>query len=133
MLQKVGESLSFLTAMCQFSHRVAMSICQNVCLFAASDSVFFGLSSALRSHENELEVMERSLLKYILQAHSKVQNKLIYLETGVLNIEPNYILKKNDLFADILKRSYSQLTRTVYAQKKNPLKGDLYKLIKNDS
>ena len=32
----------------------------------------------------ELEVMDRSLLKYILNAHSKVQDEFLYLESGVL-------------------------------------------------
>ena len=35
----------------------------------------------------ELEVMDRSLLQYIIGAHSKTQNEFLYLETGLLNIE----------------------------------------------
>ena len=46
-----------------------------------------------RSKKNleELEVMDRSLLQYIIGAHSKTQNELLYLETGLLNIEKKVI------------------------------------------
>ena len=37
-----------------------------------------------KKHIEELEVMDRSLLKYILNAHSKVQDEFLYLESGVL-------------------------------------------------
>ena len=39
----------------------------------------------------ELEVMDRSLLRYITGAYVKTQNWFFYLETGVLNI---YLKKK---------------------------------------
>ena len=39
-----------------------------------------------KKHIEKLEVMDRSLLKYIVKAHSKVQNELIYLEMGILKI-----------------------------------------------
>ena len=81
----------------------------------------------------ELEVMDRSLLKYILKAHSKVQNEFIYLETGVLNIEQTISCRRMIYLQTILKRSDSELTKKVYdAQKKDPLDGDWYKLIEND-
>ena len=86
-----------------------------------------------RKHIEELEVMDRSLLKYILKAHSKVQNEFIYLETGTLNIEQIISSRRMMYLQTILKRSDEELTKKVYnAQKKNPLEGDWLKLIQND-
>ena len=44
--------------------------------------------------------MDRSLLRYITGAHAKTQNKFLYLETGVLNIEKNHLKSKDDVFPD---------------------------------
>ena len=43
--------------------------------------------SISKKHIEELEVLDRSLLRYILKAHSKVQNEFLYLETGAIRIE----------------------------------------------
>ena len=45
------------------------------------------MAQHIKKHIEEMEVMDRSLLKYIIKAHSKVQKEFIYLETGVLRIE----------------------------------------------
>ena len=43
--------------------------------------------SILKKHIEELEIMDRSLVRYITGAHAKAHNEFLYLETGVLNIE----------------------------------------------
>ena len=59
----------------------------------------------------ELEVMDRSLLRYITGAYVKTQNWFLYLETGVLNI---YFKKTNNCrlmnFQTVLKKDVDEIT-----------------------
>ena len=69
--------------------------------------------------------MDRSLLKYILNGHSKVQNKFLFLETGVLGIKEIITSRRCLYFYTILQMDNEELTRKIYnAQRNNPLKGD---------
>ena len=78
--------------------------------------------------------MDRSLLKYILNAHSKDQNEFIYLETGVLGIKQIITSRRCLYLHTLLQRNDEKLTKRVYnALKKNPLlKGDWIELIQVD-
>ena len=77
--------------------------------------------------------MDRSLLSYIVKAHSKVQNEFLYLETGALRIEQIISSRRLLYLQTILKRSDNELTRRIYnSQKKNPSEGDWCKLVKQD-
>ena len=89
--------------------------------------------SISKKHIEELEVMDGSLLKYILQSHSKVQNEFLYLETGILNVEQTMSCQRFMYLQTILNRSDEELTKRVYnAQKKNPLEGDWVKMVEKD-
>ena len=46
-----------------------------------------GWHTISKKHIEELEVTDRSLLRYITGAHVKTQHLFLYLETGVLNME----------------------------------------------
>ena len=86
-----------------------------------------------KKHIEELEIMDRSLLKYILNAHSKVQNEFLYLETGVLGIKQIITSRRCLYLHTLLQRNDEELTKRIYiAQKKNPLKGDWIELIQKD-
>ena len=86
-----------------------------------------------KKHIEDLEVMDRSLLKYILKSHSKVQNEFLYLETGALGIKEIIMSRRCLYLQTILKRDKEELTKKIYnAQKKNPLKGDWILLVQKD-
>ena len=74
--------------------------------------------------------MDISLPKYILNAHSKVQNKLLYLETGAFHRE--ILMSRRCLYLQkIIKRDNKELLKKIYnAQKENPLKGDWILMVK---
>ena len=42
--------------------------------------------SISKKNIEDLEVMDRSLLRYITGAHAKTQNEFLYLETGALTL-----------------------------------------------
>ena len=75
--------------------------------------------------------MDRSLLKYILHAHYKVQNKFLYLETGVFGIKEIITSRRCLYFYTILQRDNEELTR-YNAQRNNPHKGDWILMLKKD-
>jgi hypothetical protein len=86
-----------------------------------------------KKHIEKLEVMDRSLLKYIVKAHSKVQNEFIYLEMGILKIEQIISCRRMLYLQTILKREDKEITKRVYhAQKKSPSEGDWLKLVEGD-
>ena len=86
-----------------------------------------------KKHIEELEVMDRSLLRYILNAHSKVQNEFLYLETGVLGIKQIITSRKCLYLHTLLQRDDEELTKRIYnSQKNNPSKGDWIELIQQD-
>ena len=77
--------------------------------------------------------MDRSLLRYILKAHSKVQNEFLYLETGALKIEQIISSRRLMYLQTILKRPDDELTKRVCnCQKKNPSEGDWCQLVTKD-
>ena len=68
--------------------------------------------------------MDRSLLRYILKAHSKVQSELLYLETGALRMEQILSIQRLMYLQTILKRPDDELTKRIYnCQKKIPVMG----------
>ena len=73
----------------------------------------------------ELTKVDQYLMRKILQCHSKVPIKYIYLETGCLSVS-HIIMKRRLLYLhNTLKRSKHELVRKVYLdQKYNPIKGD---------
>ena len=86
-----------------------------------------------KKHIEELEIMDRSLLKYILNAHSKVQNEFLYLETGVLGIKQIITSRRCLYLHTLLQRDNEELTKRIYnAQRNNPSKGDWIEMIQND-
>ena len=86
--------------------------------------------------DNEIKMLERvdeHLLRSLVKGHSKLPLEFLYLEAGAMPIK--FILKcRRILFLQtILQRPEEELTRRVYdAQKRDPIQGDFYKLVKDD-
>ena len=79
-----------------------------------------------KKHIEELAAMDRSLLKYILKAHSKDQNEFLYLETGVLGIKQIKPSRRSFYLHTLLQRNNEELyNKNLKCTKENPLKGDL--------
>ena len=73
----------------------------------------------------DLEIMDRILLRYILDAHSKVQKEFLYLETGAIPLAEIISTRRMMYLQNILKRPQEKLLRNVYeAQCRNTVKGD---------
>ena len=65
--------------------------------------------------------------------HVKTQNELLYLETGVLNIERIISNHRMMFFQTLLKRDDNEITKKVYiSQKNNSVKGDWLELSAKD-
>ena len=81
----------------------------------------------------DLEVMDRMLLRNILGAHAKVQTEFVYLETGATPLKHVIISRRLMYLQNILKRPHTELVRKVYeTQKENPVKGDWATQTKED-
>ena len=81
----------------------------------------------------DLEVMDRMLLRYILGAHAKVQTEFLYLETGATPLKQVITSRRLMYLQAILKRPHTELVRKVFeAQKENPVKGDWSEQVKED-
>ena len=81
----------------------------------------------------DLEVMDRMLLCYILGAHSKIQTEFLYLETGTTPLKKVISSRRIMYLQTILKRSDTEITKKVYeAQKSDPVKGDWLEHLNKD-
>ena len=88
----------------------------------------------LEKHIEQFEVMDRSLLKYIINAHSKVQNEFLYLETAAIPIRASIASRRMMYLQNILKRPSTEMINKVYeAQKLTSVNGDWVELGKNYS
>ena len=81
----------------------------------------------------DLEVMDRMLLRYILGAHSKIQTEFLYLETGATPLKQVITSRRLMYLQTLLKRPSTEITKQVYeAQKLNPTKGDWVEHLNKD-
>ena len=80
-----------------------------------------------------LETVDEHLLRSLVKGHSKTPIEFLYLEAGAIPIR--YIISSRRLIYHqcILKRNDQELTKRIYSeQKRNPNKGDLAELIRDD-
>ena len=86
--------------------------------------------------DHEIKMLERvdeHLLRSLVKGHSKLPLEFLYLEAGAMPIK--FILKCRRILylQTILQRPEEELTRRVYdAQKRDPLHGDFFQLVKDD-
>ena len=89
--------------------------------------------SITEKHIEDLQVMDRMLLRYITGAHAKVQNEFLYLETGVIPLKEIISSRRLMYLQNILKKAPDEIVRQVYEEQKlNPVKGDWIELLQND-
>ena len=84
-------------------------------------------------HIEELELIDRSLMRFIIGSHSKAPSEIMYLETATLPLRYVISIRRILFFKTIVTRSEDELTRRIYnAQKSNPVKGDWIQFLKED-
>ena len=80
-----------------------------------------------------LSKADESLLRSILQCHSKTPREFLYLETGTIPIRFIVASRRLHYLHTIVNRSEDELTKRVYeSQARNPQKGDFVLLVKDD-
>ena len=84
-------------------------------------------------HLDELELIDRSVMRFILGAHSKTPSETLYLETASLPLRYIIMIRRIMYFQTIVTRDDQELIKRVYdAQKEDPVKGDWINLLKED-
>ena len=79
-----------------------------------------------------LKSVDESLLRGILDAHSKTPIEFLYLELGAVPIRWIIQQRRNNYLKNILDRPENELIRKIYnVQKSNPYKGDFVNIVTN--
>ena len=87
--------------------------------------------SVLLKHLDELELIDKSLMRFIIGSHAKTPSEILYLETATLPLRYVISIRRIFYFQTIVTRSEAELTRRIYnAQKSNPIKGDWIQYLK---
>ena len=95
-----------------------------------SSEAWHGVTEAQVS---QIELVDNQLLRKILNAHAKTPVEFLYLESGALPVRFVISSKRLNYLNHIHKiKEHELLKRVFYAQKKNPSKGDWYKLVQDD-
>ena len=90
-------------------------------------------NSLTKYQVDQLEIIDRRLLRQILGAHSKTSIEWLYIETGKFNIKSLIQIRRLMYLWHILNRNKSELIRRIYeAQKMNNNSGDWIKLVESD-
>ena len=88
----------------------------------------------VRDDIETLSRVDESLLRRMLNAHSKVPKEALFLELGEIPIKFIWASRRLMYLQTILKRESHEITRRVFeAQKSNPVKGDFVELIEEDA
>ena len=89
--------------------------------------------SISQKHIEEIETIDRTLLKFIIGAHAKTPSELLYLETATIPLRYTISIRRLIYHQVILSRSDDELIKRVYeAQKINPSRGDWIEELKED-
>ena len=88
----------------------------------------------VRDDIETLSRVDESLLRGMLNAHSKVPKEALFLELGESPLKFIWASRRLMYLQTILKRDINEITRRVYeAQKKDTVKGDFVKLVQEDA
>ena len=80
-----------------------------------------------------LEVLDRKILRLILNSHSKSPSEILYLKTGCLPIKDVITVRRLSYLHTTLERSEDEIIKKVYlAQKKQQSEGDWLNLVDID-
>ena len=87
----------------------------------------------LKKNIEELEVVDRQLMRHIIGAHAKAPVEFLYLETGVIPLQHVISCRRLLYLKNILQREDNELIKRIYkAQLDNPVKGDWCELVQKD-
>ena len=89
--------------------------------------------SVTKAQIEELEVTDRILLRYILNAHSKTEIEWLYSDCGILDIKTHIQIRRMMYLHHILSREESELIHRIYkTQITSNSPGDWVRLVQSD-
>ena len=89
--------------------------------------------SLTQSQINELERIDKILLRHILNAHSKTGIEWLYFDTGKINLGSLIRIRRLMYLWHVLSRDKTELIRRVYeTQKVSNIAGDWFNLVERD-
>ena len=86
-----------------------------------------------KKHVEDLSIVDKNLMRFILSAHAKTPTEFLYLESGVKPV--NFVISSRRLNykKEIhMRDDHELIKRVLQAQIKNPVKGDWTELVKID-
>ena len=86
-----------------------------------------------KKHVEDLSIVDKNLMRFILSAHAKTPTEFLYLESGVKPV--NFVISSRRLnyMKEIhMRDDHELIKRVLQAQIKNPVKGDWTELVKID-
>ena len=90
-------------------------------------------SSINQKHIEEIETIDRTLMRFLVGAHAKTPSEILYLETATIPLRYTMSIRRLMYHQSILSRSEDELIKKVYEEQKlNPLRGDWIEKLKED-
>ena len=90
-------------------------------------------SSINHKHIEEIETIDRTLMRFLVGAHAKTPSEILYLETATIPLRYTMSIRRLMYHQSILSRSEDELIKKVYEEQKlNPLRGDWIEKLKED-
>ena len=86
-----------------------------------------------KTHIEELALVDKNLMRFILSPHAKTPIEFLYLESGAKPV--NFVIssRRKKYLKEIQTRKDHELIKCVFeAQQRNPLKGDWTELVRMD-
>ena len=75
----------------------------------------------------KMEVVDRSLLRSLVEAHSKTPKEFLYMEVGVMKFRHMIMIRRMTYHHQIILRDDEETTKKIYMkQKQQNCKGDWY-------
>ena len=90
-------------------------------------------SSINQKHIEEIETIDRTLMRFLIGAHAKTPSEILYLETATIPLRYTMSIRRLMYHQTLLSRPEEELIKKIYEeQKNNPLKGDWIEKLKED-
>ena len=131
---KVSQILGLLSDIPSGPHRIKLALKLREALLCNSLLLNSEAWSDVREAQIEkMEVVDRSLLRSLVEAHSKTPKEFLYLEAGVLKFRDMVKIRRMMYHHELLKRNDDETTKKIYMkQTESNCKGDWYRLLEND-
>ena len=131
---KVSQILGLLSEVPSGPHRIKLALKLREALLCNSMLLNSEAWSDVREAQiDKLEVVDRSLLRSLVEGHSKTPKEFLFLEAGILKFRDMIRIRRMTYHYDILKRNDEETTKKIYIkQKEENCKGDWFRLLQND-